>query len=65
MSRTHESPIQSPATSDGAWKVDTPFGPPEFPRSFPGGIRRLRNTLSKLSPAAMAEKEILRKKESI
>ncbi|KAJ5987227.1 hypothetical protein N7451_011592 [Penicillium sp. IBT 35674x] len=62
MSHTHESPIQSPSTSEGAWKVDTPFGPPEFPRSLPGGIRRLRNTLSKLSPAAMAEKEILRKK---
>ncbi|KAJ5752927.1 hypothetical protein N7520_009844 [Penicillium odoratum] len=63
MSRTRTSRHQSPSIASEAWKVDTPFGPPEFPRSFPnGGIRRLRNTLSKLSPSAMAEKEILRKK---
>ncbi|KAJ5832135.1 hypothetical protein N7474_000446 [Penicillium riverlandense] len=49
--------------SEGPWKVDTPFGPPQVPRSFPnGGIRRLRNTLSKLSPSSFAEKEVLRQK---
>ncbi|KAJ5682390.1 hypothetical protein N7462_005555 [Penicillium macrosclerotiorum] len=49
--------------SEVPWRVDTPFGPPQVPRSFPnGGIRRLRNTLSKLSPSAFAEKELLRKK---
>lgn len=51
------------ATSEQPWKVETPFGPPQVPRSFPnGGIRRLRDTLSKLSPGALAEKEELRKR---
>ena len=46
--------------SDGPWKSDTPFGPPQV-SSFPAaGIRRIRNTLSKLSPAARAERELLR-----
>ncbi|KAJ5091611.1 hypothetical protein NUU61_006481 [Penicillium alfredii] len=49
--------------SDEPWKVDDPFGPPPVPHSTSnGGIRRLRDTLSKLSPAAFAEKELLRKK---
>ncbi|KAJ5166934.1 uncharacterized protein N7482_005715 [Penicillium canariense] len=49
--------------SELPWRNDNPFGPPQVPRSFPnGGIRRLRNTLSKLSPSAFAEKELLRKK---
>ena len=49
--------------SEGPWKVETPFGPPQVPRSFAnGGIRRLRNTLSKLSPSSFAEKEMLRQK---
>ena len=48
--------------SDGPWKSETPFDPPHVP-SFPGsGIRRIRNTLSKLSPAARAERELLRQK---
>lgn len=48
--------------SEGPWKSETPFGPPHVP-SFPGsGIRRIRNTLSKLSPAARAERELLRQK---
>ncbi|KAJ5729001.1 uncharacterized protein N7483_003509 [Penicillium malachiteum] len=69
MSESHQRSSPNPnghshsIVSEEPWKVDTPFGPPEFPRTFPnGGIRRLRNTLSKLSPSAMAEKEILRKK---
>lgn len=65
MSRFHtqRKPNTRSVASDGPWKVDTPFGPPQVPRSFPnGGIRRLRNTLSKLSPAAFAEKELLRQK---
>lgn len=49
--------------ADGPWKVDNPFGPPQVRRSFPnGGIRQLRNTLSKLAPSAFAEKELLRQK---
>ncbi|KAJ5301453.1 hypothetical protein PENANT_c009G04919 [Penicillium antarcticum] len=44
------------------WKVDEPFGPPPIQRSVSGGIQRLRNTLSKISPSALAEKELLRKK---
>ncbi|KAJ5450176.1 uncharacterized protein N7458_006625 [Penicillium daleae] len=49
--------------SEVPWRNDNPFGPPQVTRSFPnGGIRRLRNTLSKLSPSAFAEKELLRKK---
>lgn len=49
--------------SEGQWKVDNPFGPPELPRTFSnGGIKRIRDSLSKLSPAALAEKEMLRKK---
>lgn len=48
--------------SEGPWKNEHPFGPPEVPRSFPnGGIKRIRDTLSKLSPSAFAEKELLRK----
>ncbi|KAJ5917649.1 hypothetical protein N7466_011203 [Penicillium verhagenii] len=64
MSRRASRHQSSPSiTSQEAWKVDTPFGPPEVHRSFSnGGIRRLKNTLSRLSPSAMAEKEILRKK---
>lgn len=48
--------------SDDPWRVDTPFGPPRI-SYFPGrGIRRIRNTLSKLSPSARAERELLRQK---
>ena len=50
-------------TSEGPWKSEQPFGPPHVPRSPPGAhIQRLRDTLHKLSPAAFAEKELLRKK---
>ncbi|KGO68262.1 hypothetical protein PITC_046860 [Penicillium italicum] len=45
-----------PVTSDNL------FGPPQVPQSAPSGIKRLRNTLSKLSPSAFAEKELLREK---
>ncbi|KAJ5097252.1 hypothetical protein N7456_007973 [Penicillium angulare] len=64
MSSHRTTPKHSPSiTSEEAWKVDTPFGPPQVPRSFPnGGIRRIRDTLHKLSPSGMAEKELLRKK---
>ncbi|KAL2820772.1 hypothetical protein BJX63DRAFT_283750 [Aspergillus granulosus] len=49
--------------SEGPWKVDTPFGPPRISHlHVPGGIRRIRNTLSKLSPSARAERELLRQK---
>ncbi|KKK26353.1 hypothetical protein ARAM_004209 [Aspergillus rambellii] len=50
--------------SEDPWKVDTPFGPPRITTHyFPGsGIRRIRNTLSKLSPSARAERELLRQK---
>ncbi|KAJ5793782.1 hypothetical protein N7457_000381 [Penicillium paradoxum] len=48
--------------SEDPWRSDNPFGPPEVPRAVPVGIKRLRNTLSKLSPSAFAEKELLRKK---
>ncbi|RHZ55313.1 uncharacterized protein CDV56_102785 [Aspergillus thermomutatus] len=48
--------------SEDPWRVDTPFGPPRT-SSFPGGgIRRIRNTLSKLSPSARAERELLKQK---
>lgn len=58
--RTQHAPS---IASEIPWRNDNPFGPPQISRSFPnGGIRRLRNTLSKLSPSAFAEKELLRKK---
>lgn len=45
---------------DDRWMADKPFAPPRT--SFPGGgMRRLRDTLSKLSPAASAEREALKK----
>ncbi|KAA8651942.1 hypothetical protein EYZ11_010589 [Aspergillus tanneri] len=48
--------------SEDPWKVETPFGPPRI-SYFPGrGIRRIRNTLSKLSPSARAERELLKQK---
>ncbi|ODM16872.1 hypothetical protein SI65_07837 [Aspergillus cristatus] len=51
--------------SEGPWKADDPFGPPHIPSSsFPTtGIRRIRNTLSKLSPSARAERQILKQKD--
>ncbi|KAJ6143520.1 hypothetical protein N7471_002973 [Penicillium samsonianum] len=66
MSRTqspHNKHVQS-VTSDYPWRSDNPFGPPQIPRSVsvPSGIKRLRNTLSKLSPSALAEKELLKTK---
>ncbi|KAL4924445.1 uncharacterized protein BDV17DRAFT_211479 [Aspergillus undulatus] len=49
--------------SESPWKVDTPFGPPRISHlHFPGGIRRIRNTFAKLTPAARAERELLRQK---
>lgn len=64
MAKVQSPPKQlSSDDSEGQWKVDTPFGPPELPRTFSnGGIRRIRNHLSKISPSALAEKEVLRKK---
>lgn len=53
--------VQS-VTSDYPWRSDNPFGPPQIPRSFPSGIKRLRDTLSKLAPSSFAEKELLRTK---
>ncbi|KAF7113584.1 hypothetical protein CNMCM5793_002940 [Aspergillus hiratsukae] len=48
--------------SEDPWRVDTPFGPPQI-SSFPaGGIQRIRNTLSRLSPSARAERELLKQK---
>lgn len=38
------------------------WGPPQIPRFPNRGIRRLRDTLSKLSKSSLAEKELLRKK---
>ncbi|KAB8271405.1 hypothetical protein BDV30DRAFT_228192 [Aspergillus minisclerotigenes] len=50
--------------SEDPWRVETPFGPPRISHlHFPeGGIRRIRNTLHKLSPSARAERELLRQK---
>lgn len=50
--------------SEGPYKADGPFGPPDIPSpSFPRtGIRHIRNTLSKLSPSARAERQILKQK---
>ncbi|PLN84356.1 hypothetical protein BDW42DRAFT_45560 [Aspergillus taichungensis] len=58
----HKKSVRS-LVSEDPWRADTPFGPPRI-TSFPGGggIRRIRNTLSKLSPAARAEREVLRQK---
>lgn len=64
MSRTlspQKKDVQS-VTPEYPWRSDNPFGPPQVPPSVPSGIKRLRNTLSKLSPSALAEKELLRKK---
>ncbi|KAJ5941018.1 hypothetical protein N7516_001186 [Penicillium verrucosum] len=64
MSRTlspQKKHVQS-VTPEHPWRSDNPFGPPEVPSSVPSGIKRLRNTLSKLSPSAFTEKELLRKK---
>ncbi|CAI7632770.1 unnamed protein product [Penicillium bialowiezense] len=62
MSRAHSPKKMGSVSSEGPWKSEHPFGPPHVPRSPPAGIQRLRNTLHKLSPAAFAEKELLRKK---
>jgi hypothetical protein len=48
--------------SEDPWKSDNPFGPPQVHRSVPSGIQRIRDALSKLLPSALAEKELLRKK---
>ncbi|KAJ5588569.1 hypothetical protein N7537_011247 [Penicillium hordei] len=63
MSRTlspQKEHVQS-VTPEYPWRSDNPSGPPQGPPSVPSGIKRLRNTLSKLSPSAFAEKELLRK----
>ena len=48
--------------SERPWQADTPFGPPHIPSSRENGIDRIRNTLNKLSPAARAERELLKQK---
>ncbi|KAF7716070.1 Uncharacterized protein PECH_006572 [Penicillium ucsense] len=48
-------------TSEDPWRNDNPFGPPPMQRSPSHHMRRLRETLAKWSPSALAEKEILRK----
>ncbi|EKV05816.1 Flavin-containing monooxygenase FMO GS-OX3 [Penicillium digitatum] len=53
--------VQS-VNSDYPWRSDNPFSPPPAPQPAPSGIKRLRNTLSKLSPSAFVEKEFLQKK---
>ncbi|EPS25836.1 hypothetical protein POX_c04205 [Penicillium oxalicum] len=55
---------QAPSiTSEDPWRNDNPFGPPTMTRSFSSHtIRRLREALAKWSPASLAEKELLRKK---
>ncbi|KAL4945891.1 hypothetical protein BDV06DRAFT_218961 [Aspergillus oleicola] len=53
----------APSASEGPWQVDDPFGPPRISHlHVPGGIRRIRNTFAKLTPAARAERELLRQK---
>ncbi|EAW07667.1 uncharacterized protein ACLA_023820 [Aspergillus clavatus NRRL 1] len=51
-----------PIASEDPWRVDVPFGPPPMSSSPSGRIGRIRNTLSKLSPSARAEKELLKEK---
>ncbi|KAE8351519.1 hypothetical protein BDV28DRAFT_136948 [Aspergillus coremiiformis] len=48
--------------SEDPWRVETPFGPPHISHFPGGGIRRIRNTLHKLSPSARAERELLKQK---
>lgn len=60
-SQQRKKPTRSLA-SERPWQADTPFGPPHIPSSQGNGIDRLRNTLSKLSPAARAERELLKQK---
>ncbi|KAI9923480.1 hypothetical protein ASPWEDRAFT_740153 [Aspergillus wentii DTO 134E9] len=61
MSKFRSQRKRSPSISDDdAWKVDHPFGPPRTSSFAGGGIRRLRDTLSKLSPSSLAEKELLK-----
>ncbi|KAG2012815.1 hypothetical protein GB937_006901, partial [Aspergillus fischeri] len=48
--------------SEDPWRVDTPFGPPRMSSFRGGGIQRIRNTLSRLSPSARAERELLKQK---
>jgi len=63
MTKLRFSSKHTDCTASEPWRNDNPFGPPQVHHSFPnGGIRRLRNTLSKLSPSAFAEKEELRKR---
>lgn len=58
----HHKDSRSVASKD-PWKNEDPFGPPQVHHSsHHGGIKRIRETLSKLSPSAFAEKELLRKK---
>lgn len=62
--RTHQHKKNARSlASEGPWKVDTPFGPPEISHiHVPGGIRRIRNTFAKLTPSARAERQLLRQK---
>ncbi|KAL4886441.1 hypothetical protein BJY04DRAFT_213208 [Aspergillus karnatakaensis] len=62
--RTHQRKKSARSiASEDPWRVDTPFGPPRITHlHVPGGIRRIRNTFAKLSPAARAERELLRQK---
>jgi hypothetical protein len=63
MTKLRFPPKTTHSIASEPWKNDNPFGPPRVHHSFPnGGIKRLRDTLSKLSPSALAEKEELRKK---
>ncbi|KAJ6120645.1 hypothetical protein N7523_004925 [Penicillium sp. IBT 18751x] len=63
MTKLRSPPKTTHSIASEPWKNDNPFGPPRVQHSFSNsGIRRLRDTLSKLSPSALAEKEELRKK---
>ncbi|KAL4809476.1 hypothetical protein BDV18DRAFT_157232 [Aspergillus unguis] len=58
-----KKPSARSLVSEGPWKVDNPFGPPRISHlHVPGGIRRIRNTFAKLTPAARAERQLLRQK---
>ena len=62
MTQDSSSPPKNVPLSSKPWKVEVPFGPPQIQRSHNDNFKRIRESLHKISPSGIAEKELLRKK---